>query len=277
LKTNYFSLTKKIITRIQRDNITAWAAQLTFYIILSVFPFAILIMEILDRINFITIDAIYELTRFFPEEIVKIIQLLIEDIAQNESPGSTLVISSIATLYSASKGIQAIINSLNIAYNEKETRSFFYLKAVSLIYTLLLAIILIILLALIIYGNKILTILMSYAILSELPNTLFDILRYLFAIIAVFLFFILVYNVSPNRKISFKDELPGSLFATLFFILLSYVFSIYINHSPNLSYVYGSLTSIIILMLWLFFSSIIIMIGGEINGVYSTEIGKNDE
>lgn len=269
LKIKISQIIQDFVNRIKNDDISAWAAQLTFYILLSIFPFLIFIMELLNNIKFYNIEAVYDLTGFFPEEIISILEYLISDLSHSKSPSSIVPITIIATIWAASKGILALIKGLNMAYKEKETRSYFFLRGMSLLYTVGFAIMLVVVLGFIVFGGKFINLIFTYIpILSTFKNIL-NLFRYLLTLIFTFLFFTLLYNATPNRKISFKDVTPGALFATLAWIVVSFGFSIYVNNSSNLSYLYGSLTSIIILLLWLYFTSLIIMIGGEINAITS--------
>jgi membrane protein len=268
LKLRLFSVFKELAIRIQSDDISAWAAKLTFFLLLSIFPFLIFIMELLNHITIDT-ESVYELTQLFPQEIISIFTLIIEDISNVETSSSVLPIAIVAAIWSASKGIMAIIGGLNMAYKEKETRSYIYLRALSLIYTVAFAFILLITLGFIVFGNKIIGLLMiNIPVLSEWTYTI-DIIRLISSVILTFLFFILLYNATPNRKIMIRDVMPGAFFATISWIFVSYFFSIYVNTSKSFSYMYGSLTSIILLLVWLYVSSTIIMLGGEINAINS--------
>jgi membrane protein len=136
------------------------------------------------------------------------------------------------------------------------------------VYTIAFAFILLITFAMIIFGNKLIDLAISYIHISSNIESWANIVRLLFSMILSFLFFIMLYNITPNKRISFKEVIPGSIFATIGWIATSYFFSIYINFSSSLSYMYGSLTGIIVLMLWLYICSTIIIIGGEINAMY---------
>lgn len=260
---------KELIIRIQTDDISAWAAKLTFFILLSIFPFIIFLIEILNHITIDNIESIYQATSFFPPEIVSIFTLIVEDISNVKSPSSILPLAIIAAIWSASKGIMAIVSALNMAYKEKETRSYIYLRALSFIYTIAFAFIILITMSFIIFGSKIIGFMIIHIpILSNWTYTI-DLFRIILSIVLTFLFFMLLYNATPNRKIMIREVIPGSAFASISWMIVSFSFSIYINSSKSLSYMYGSLTGIIILLLWLYISSIIIMLGGELNAIVS--------
>ncbi|MDA3846596.1 MAG: YihY/virulence factor BrkB family protein [Vallitaleaceae bacterium] len=260
-------ITLELANRIKKDDISAWASQLTFYIILSIFPFLIFLVAMINRIQFINIDALYTTLDFFPRQITNLILVLFKDINESSTSTTLLSITFIATIWAASKGFMAIIKALNIAYDEQETRSYFFLRGISIIYTFVLAALIGFVLLLIVFGGTIINLLFEYIPILESLGSLITLLRYLVSMFFTFWFFILIYNATPNKKISVKDATPGAIFSTLLWIVVSTGFSIYVTNSTSLSYLYGSLTSIIVLLLWLYLTSTIIMIGGELNAI----------
>ncbi|GMQ56081.1 YhjD/YihY/BrkB family envelope integrity protein [Vallitalea sediminicola] len=256
-----------LFKRVQSDDITAWASKLTFYILLSIFPFILFLMQILSYTSLSDVDVLYQFKDIFPDEIFGVIGFITTDIEKNQSD-TLLSIALIATIWAASKGIMAIITSLNKAYREKETRSYIFLRLMSFIYTIAFAIVLIITFLLIIFWNKLLNLAFSYIYLPTGLEGIIDFIRILFAMVLLFFFFILLYNASPNKKITFKEVVPGAILSTIGWLAMSFIFSFYIDKIGNFSYMYGSLASIIILLIWLYLCSIIILVGGELNAIY---------
>ncbi|MCT4685983.1 YihY/virulence factor BrkB family protein [Vallitalea sp.] len=256
-----------LFKRIQSDDITAWASKLTFYILLSIFPFILFLMQILSYTSLSDVDVLYQFKDIFPDEIFGVIGFITTDIEKNQSD-TLLSIALIATIWAASKGIMAIITSLNKAYREKETRSYIFLRLMSFIYTIAFAIVLILTFLLIIFWNKLLNLAFSYIYLPTGLEGIIDFIRILFAMILLFFFFILLYNASPNKKITFIEVVPGAILSTIGWLAMSFIFSFYIDKIGNFSYMYGSLASIIILLIWLYLCSIIILVGGELNAIY---------
>jgi membrane protein len=261
------NITLEFTQRYIEDDVSAWAAKLTFYILLAMFPFLMFIMQILSHTTFNNPQIIEQYTGLFPDEVLAMFQLIIIDLKSAQS-SSIIPITILGTIWASSKGIMAIFGGLNKAYRRKETRSYFYLRGMAFVYTIAFAFILLITFAMIIFGNKLIDLAISYIHISSNIESWANIVRLLFSMILSFLFFIMLYNITPNKRISFKEVIPGSIFATIGWIATSYFFSIYINFSSSLSYMYGSLTGIIVLMLWLYICSTIIIIGGEINAMY---------
>ncbi|TCK92846.1 membrane protein [Natranaerovirga hydrolytica] len=248
------------------DNISALSAQLTYFLLLSFFPFVMFLLTLLSYTPITQKEVLAAIGEVFPLEIQGVMNALLREIANNQS-NALLSITVVITIWSASKGVLAIVRGLNVAYDIAETRSFLFLRLTSFIYTIIFALIIILTFILLIFGNSILTL-----ILNLFPYTLSFInvmqtVRYLVSILLLFVFFIIIYNAIPNRKISLSEVIPGALFASLGWIIVSISFSYYIDNFGNFSYMYGSLAGIIILLLWLYICSNIIMIGGEINAL----------
>ncbi|MBC7960897.1 MAG: YihY/virulence factor BrkB family protein [Vallitaleaceae bacterium] len=264
-------LIKKYLLRLKEHDLSAWAAKLTFFILLSIFPFLIFLMEIIHRMHIQNTENLYELTQFFPPEIIRVFQLIIQDISSAKTSSSLLSVAIIAAIWSASRGVLAIIGGLNVAYKQQETRSYIYLRALSLIYTVAFAFIILMTLGLVVFGSRILQLLVTNIPVLVEMHFIIDLLRLLFSVVLSFLFFIMLYNATPNRKITFKAVIPGSILATISWTFVSFFFSLYVNVSKSLSYMYGSLAGVILLLLWLYSTSIIIMLGGELNALLAEE------
>lgn len=267
MKTKLLNIVVELAKRIKEDDLSAWATKLTFFILLSIFPLLIFLIEILRQFEYANPEMILMLTEFFPKEISTLFEYIINDISNVSAPSTLLPITIVATLWSASKGTLSIIGALNVAYNKKETRSFLFIRFLSVMYTLAFIVILLISFTLIVLGRTLLNVLIGYfpSILEVAGLLTYG--RYFLSVFFTYLFFIMLYNVSPNRKISLRDVTYGSIFATVSFVLLSSGFSVYVSKATTLSYMYGSLTSIIILLIWLYITSMIIMIGGELNAI----------
>lgn len=268
-----FIIVVDLIKRVQSDDITAWASKLTFYILLSIFPFLLFLMQILSYTSLSNVDVLYQFRDIFPEEIFGILGFITTDIEQSQSD-TILSIAFIATIWAASKGIMAIITSLNKAYREDETRSYFFLRFMAFVYTIAFAVVLILTFILIIFWNKLLSFAFSYIYLPTALEGIIEFIRILFAMVLLFFFFVLLYNASPNKKISFKEVVPGSILSTVGWLGMSFIFSFYIDNLGNFSYMYGSLASIIILMIWLYLCSIIILVGGELNAITTEKYSR---
>lgn len=252
------------IIYVSNDHIDAFSAKSAFFIMLAFFPFVILI---LSALKFLSIyDMIIEILTvdFVPNSITNLIVTVINEISQNTSV-TVFSISALIILWSASVGMLSVSRGLNVIYRKNETRNYFVLRAISCGYTVLLAMLFGVMLIIMVFGNRI-----SELIARFFPNlinmtAIILSVRTLVTLAVLVLFFLFVYTVTPNGKNKIKDQFPGAVFSAVGWLIFSYLFSFYIDNFSNYSYIYGSLTAIFILMLWLYFCMYLMFIGAEIN------------
>jgi membrane protein len=258
-----FETGKRFFFKIAGDNISTYSAQASFFIILSVFPF---IMLLLTSIKYTKISKALLLSlalKIMPDPIDPLIVSIIDELYRNA--GSALVsISVILAIWSASKGVLSMIRGLNNIYHFDDKRNYFVIRFLSAVYTLIFLVAIVVSLLLLVFGRSI------YARIEETSFTLYGLIgfflrqRLIISIIILTFLFLVIYRVLPSQKYSFKSLLPGALFSALGWIISSYLFSIYFKYFPN-SYTYGSLSTFIILMLWIYAGMYILFIGAEIN------------
>jgi len=256
---------KDLYCRFHDDEVPALGAELTFYLILSFFPFLIFILVLLSYTPITSESFLINLSNILPRESYYAVYRAIEEIMEGRSQ-TLLSFGMITTLWSASNGVNALIRGLNKAYDEEETRSFIKIRGISLFFTLALAISILFSFGLIIFGEPLGRSLLSLMGLSPWFKTLWGIFRYLIMMIALFLVLLFLYRYMPNHHLSFKDVVPGTLFSALIWIVISTAFSNYVNNFGKFNKMYGSIGGVIALLLWLYMSSVVILLGGELNG-----------
>ncbi len=268
LKENSKTFFKALIHNVKEDNVPDLGAQTTFYLILALFPFLIFLLSVLQYTPLDYETLIGNIEGLLPDEGQELILDTIEEVFTNTS-GALLSFSVIGALWSSLKGAQALIKATNTAYNVEETRNFFHVKAVALVVTIGVPVVILLSFFFIVFGEVIGTYVFDFFGLSDNFIDLWNWIRFPIPIVVMILFFMLFYKLAPSLKLKFKSVFWGSLFTVVFWLLASLGFSIYVNNFSNYSNVYGSLGSIIVVILWLFISSIILIIGGEINVILS--------
>ena len=179
--------------------------------------------------------------------------------------GALISITTIAALWACSKGVLGIIYGLNSIYKTTEKRGYVRLRVVAVFYTIAFIVALVVALTLMVFGNRILdAVLMNIPMLSSLAEVV-RIVRWLVSLGFLVLFFMFIYTVIPERKTKLKNELPGALISAAGWIGFSALYSYYIDNFGSHSNVYGSLTAIVLFMLWLYFCMIILFFGAEVN------------
>jgi len=257
-------LIKDMNTKMKESHIGAYAAQSAYFIILSAIPFIMVLLTMLNFINFDPGTLITSIIGAAPSETSDILYGILRNIYANSS-GAILSFSIIALLWSAGKGVMTITKGLNSVYGITETRHYVVLRLFSTLYTLVFAIIIIFTLAFLVFGNKLyIWICKVLPFLNDIAAFIISV-RTILSLLILTVFFMFLYKILPDRKGKLKRQLPGSIFSATGWMISSYLFSIYVDHSPGLSHMYGSLTGIIILMLWLYFCMNILFIGAELN------------
>ncbi len=266
---SFFNVTKNIWLRIHRHDIFGLAAQLAYFFLLSLFPLLIFLITLLPYLPLSVQDILNFIAFYAPEDTMKFIETNINQLLNRND--KLLSFGIIATIWSASNGINAIIISFNKAYEVKETRSFILARGMSIFLTFAMIIVFVVALLLPVFGKELGMMLFSFFNLSDQFLAMWGAIRWFFSAIILFIVFIGLYWFAPNIKMKCMSAVPGAIFATVGWILASFAFAKYVNNFGNYSYTYGSIGAVIVLMIWFYITGIIIMIGGEINAYYSKE------
>lgn len=268
-------LIKLLMKKIHNNDVTGLAAQLAYFFLLSLFPMLIFMVTLLPYTPVTQQDIFYLVKDFVPQETYTLIHDTLAEIMANRS-GGLLSIGFIATIWSASKGMNALMKSLNRAYGVEEKRSFLFARGLSVALTFAMIFVFILALLLPVFGKQIGLFIFSILGLSEQFLKVWGIIRWILSPIILFMVFLAVYYLAPNVRIKCLTAVPGAVFATVGWIIVSLGFSFYVSNFGNYTATYGSITGIIILMLWFYFSAIIIMVGGEINSYFTEQNNKCD-
>jgi len=254
------------------------SAQITYYLILSFFPFLLFLINLVSFTPLSNEIIITNFNKFLPSETGVLVKNVIIQTLQAKS--KTLLIFGMAgSLWAASKGISAITKGLNKAYDIVETRKFIKLNSIALISTIGITVMIIFSFVLIVLGKPIGTYVFGLIGATRLFDIIWLLLRYLIPLTAMFIVFSLIYGYVPNRNLKFNNVIVGTIFTTLGWIITSVLFSFYVNNFANYEKVYGSLGGVIALISWLYISTLIILIGGELNAIssYFKNSEKNDK
>ncbi|MFD6439212.1 YihY/virulence factor BrkB family protein [Peribacillus sp. NPDC060186] len=257
---------KQLIKEIKEDRVTGLAAEQAYYYLLALFPLLILLLSILPYLNIDIQTAMDTIKTFMPAETVEVIEENIINIL-SERNGGLLTLGILGTIWSASNGMNAFIHSMNIAYDVEETRNFIKARFISIILTLGLVVAFIVMLGLPVFGKVIIDLLQQVISLPEEMQSLFSLLRWVIAVVVISLVLTFLYRFAPNKSFPIKHVIPGAVTVTVLWLGISLGFSFYVSNFANYSSTYGSLGGVIILMLWLYLSGLIFVIGGEINAI----------
>ncbi|MGH4118123.1 YihY/virulence factor BrkB family protein [Clostridium sp.] len=261
---------KELVTRAIDDDITALAAQVTYYLLLSFFPFLLLLLSMIGYSDLKSDDVLVYLSQIMPQSSFDLIYTTVIDVFDSKTV-NLLSISLIGLVWSGSSGFRAIIKGLNKAYDEKETRAYWRTLLISISFMIGLALVIIAAVALVVFGQTLGGIFVDKFNVSSNFILNWDIIRYLVTLCGMVFIFAALYHFTPCRRLTWKEVMPGATFSTLGWLISSLGFAYYVNNFNNYSSVYGGIGGVIVLMLWLYITSIIILLGGEINALLAFE------
>ena len=271
-KKSVVSLLLGFMDRVSGDHVGAYATQAAYFLILSFIP-CILFLTTLVRYTPITYNMVRDaIVAFVPENIQSFVLGIVVDVYKRST--AIVPISALVALWSAGKGMQSLINGLNTIYHVKETRNWLITRIYAVFYTFSLVVALIICLLMLVLGNRIQELAAMYVpfVGKVLGRILGARTELVFAVL--FLVFLLLYKVLPNRKATLKSQVPGALIIAVAWSIFSYGFSLYFEIFPGFSNMYGNLTTIIMVMIWLYFCMNLFLYGAEINAYFEKDFRK---
>lgn len=275
-------LTKKgfiqdLLYRIQRSDMSGMGAQLAFFFLLSFFPMLIFLVTLLPYLNLEQGQVFDFLDTIMPNEVYGFIEGTLVDVLNNQNSG-LLSIGILGTIWSASKGVDALMKALNRAYDVEGIVSFKN-RLWSLLFTISLVAVILIALVLPIFGQQIGNIVFGYFGVTGSFEEVWYFVRWIMPLALISIVLILMYWIVPNTapRLTIMSVFPGAIFATGGWLLLTYGFSFYISNFGNYSKTYGSIGGVIILMLWLYFTGMVLILGGILNAaVQKRQIAKKN-
>lgn len=258
----YIPIVKDFLSKLKRDNVGAYAAQATLFIIMSVLPF-LLVLSSLIRYTPVTESMILNgIHKFMPGSISPLFVSVIDETYKNSA--KLLVPAIIIAIYSSAKAVQSLRYGLNIIYDIPETRNWFVLRFRAMLDTLLLILVMIVLLLLLVFGRKIQGLLVQHApIVSKVTEMILK-MRMVVIFIMLIAVFCFIYKFLPNRKATFRSQLVGAVGCAAAWYVFTFGLSIYVNFFQGFS-LYGSLTTLLLIMFWLSICMYIFMVCGEVN------------
>ena len=266
----FWFVTRRVAARSYTDNLNGLAAQMAFYFLLAVFPFLLLLTTMLP---FVSEPASLEklmpmIERIVPEEAIGYVRANLQKILTERREG-LISLSALMLLWSASSGLQAVMDGLNIAYRVRETRAMWRARLIAIVVTLLLGALTLISISLLVFGE-----LLNELVAKHLSEGVifWAVMRWVAALAFLMLAMDIVYYATPNVLHRWRWFSPGSLTATLTLVGISLSLSWYITRFGRYEATYGALAAVISLMLWFYFAGLALLFGGEINAVLELEV-----
>ncbi len=252
----------------------AYAAQAAYFFVLSMIPIILLLLTMVQFTSLTKDYIMNAVLQAFPTTVEGLIESIVDQVYSQS--GTIIPITVLVALWSAGRGVLSITNGLNCVYESRETRNYVYLRIRASLYTVIFLVAIILSLALSVFGNRIAIMLnQHFPVLVRLIDMVIR-SRTLITLGILTLFWDMVYKYLPNRKnigkTTMKKQLPGAIFTACAWQVISFVFSIYLDIFTGFTTMYGSLTMIILIMLWLYMCMYVILLGGEVNALLQRAI-----
>lgn len=256
---------KEFFSVIGKINISMLAAQISFFLLLAFFPFCILLLLLLGRVHIDNSIFLNTISSFLPTQVVPMFSDIIENAGENMNIFWSLA-GIISTLWVSSRAAHAMIVAVNRFYKKEDRWAWTHRMGLAVALTFALMIFIVVSILFVLFGREAMNTFLAY--IGQNPENMsafWGILRVILALLGLTLFFSVLFTISTKSKIHIKEALPGAIFSAVLWFLLTYVFSLIITNFFIFENIYGSLGSIILMMMWLYWGAHIILIGVAIN------------
>lgn len=256
------TIIKEFLTKCQKDKVNAYAAQISFFIMMSIIPFLMVFSSLLQYTSITEKILLDVIERVMPQYVSPLLTSIIEEIYGNSI--GLISIAAVFAIWASAKGIQYMADGLNCVHDVKETRNWLVLRAWAVVYTAAFIVALVFTLVVLVFGNRLRHLAVEHLpFLDSLVNVL-GMFRGFLMLFLLILFFDVMFVVLPNGKLSFKSQLPGAVACAVAWYVFSFGLSVYVDYFNGFS-MYGSLTTVVLIMLWLYFCMYILMCCAELN------------
>ena len=260
-----YKIIEKFFANMEDDYISESSAQCSYYTILSFIPFIILVITLIQYTNIEPQTLFDAISKFIPSSMNEIVLNVVQEV-YSKSIG-TVSISIIFTIWAASKGLFALTKGLQLIYNtdNKSDTSYIYLRIKGILQTIIFIVLIVIGLTALVFGNTLKDIAQRYFGELRNYNIMFSILTEIIFILITFIIFLLLYKFMPKHKVTFKSQMYGAIFGAIALNVISFVFSKYLYIFKGFSLTYGSLTTLMLIMMWTYSCFYTVFLGAELN------------
>lgn len=274
---------KHVVKAVLDNDFSGMAAEMGFMLMLGIFPAMLFLMAVfgwMGNKSFMNPVLLF-LSNVIPADSMKLIKTVLNEVMIFSKGGLIAIIGIIVTLFLTSNAVAVVLKGLNRAYKVEETRSFAYTRILSIIMVFVNTFMLFLSINLIVFGKVIINFLVNYVGISHSFEITLLTLRWPVAFLALYFMAFINYYILPDlkgdEKLKRKSTLPGTLFFCAFWLIGSWGFSIYVNNLQTYNKVYGTIGAFAMLMVWLYYTSILLLIGGEINSQVYNKLDIKDD
>lgn len=274
---------KLVIQSVIDNDFSGMAAEMGFMLMLGIFPAMLFLMAIfgwMGNKSYMNPVLLF-LSNVVPTDSMGLIQTVLREVMIFSKGGLVGAIGFVVTLFLTSNAIAVVLKGLNKAYKVEETRSFLYTRILSIIMVFVNAFVLFLSINLIVFGKVIINFLVTYVGISHAFAITILTLRWPVSFLALYFMALINYYILPDlkgdEKLKRKSTLPGTLFFCIFWLVGSWGFSLYVNNLRTYNRVYGTIGAFAMLMVWLYYTSLLLLIGGQINSKVYNRLEMNED
>lgn len=260
--TRLYRFQKQIRRSVAEAEVAVYASGAAFFLFLSIIPMIMLVSGFLPHGAIAQKDMVNISQAVIPERVYSFLMGIVD--SYHRSNMTLLSFSAVVIVWSASKGMLALIRGLNHIYEVEESRNYIVLRLKAAFYTVFLLFALVLSIGILVFGNTVAKMLIPDGGFTETLWRVFGGLRHVFVAGMISVVFCTMYSLLPNNQLSWREHYPGAVFTSVFWTLYSFAFSVYIDYFDGFA-MYGSLTTIIIVMIWLYFCMYIFFCGALVN------------
>lgn len=260
--------------KIIKDRLTEYAAQTCYYLLLSFMPFVLALISIIHYFPVTSTDLMNLFENIIPTEFHGLLLNIIVDI-ENSSSITILSVTAIGLIWSAGKGFMTIKTCLNRINNYELKRSWLIQRLFSSIYALILLLSIATSLVIIVFGEHLSAFIERHLSVFSIDITIINAIfsnRLFLVPTLLTIFFTVMYSFIPTIKKRPLEEIPGAFLASIGWYLFSELYSLYITYMTHYSYTYGSLTTFMLLLIWMYICILILFLGAEFNSLIEKNI-----
>ncbi len=261
----------QFIQKCIKDDVSVFAAQASFFMVFSVIPLIMLMLTLIKYVVPFDMSNITSLIYMYvPNEIASFISSVAMELFDESTVGSgSTYLSAITALWLASKGITSLYQGLNRIYSPEKSTGYILTRVIALFYTIVFILVIVATMVVFGFGEKIEKLIINYIPWTASLINIFMNFKIVIFMVILTLIFASFYKFLPRTGLTFIKQLPGAVISAVGWIGFSWVYSVYIKYFSNYSYVYGSLTAVVLLMLWLYICMNIFLGGAELNKTLS--------
>ena len=259
----------------KEDHISESSAQCAYYTILSFIPFIMLVITLIQYTGVEPQTLFDVISKIIPSSMSEMVLGIVQEV-YSKSIG-TISVSIIFTIWAAGKGLYALTSGLHGVYEtgSKKVTSYIYLRIKALLETIMFIFLIVIGLTLLVFGNGVIELIKEHFNGLKNYNIISSIITEVSFIFVTFIVFLLLYKFMPNHKVTFRSQIYGAIFGAIALNVISFVFSRYLTIFKGFSITYGSLTTLMLIMMWTYSCFYTVFLGAELNKVINKS--RNEE